>query len=141
MELPSNKVTIDEEIEGHFLNLYAMALSDLSVAPEELELLYSIGERRGVPGEHIEELLLNPERIEFDVPEDRLTRIEYLYDLALMIWSDGVVDPAEKKLLKKFCLKFGFRSKNVTQIAKFLLEEAKDETSINELLDTVEKNL
>lgn len=118
-----------------------MALSDLSVAPEELELLYSIAERRGVPSDHIKELLLKPQQIEFDVPEDTLTRVEYLYDLARMIWSDGVVEPAEKQLLEKFCLKFGFKSENVTEIVNFLLEESKEGTSIDVLLDTVEQNL
>lgn len=141
MSVNSQPTAINENLKTHFLNLYAIALSDLEVDPRELKLLYEFGEERGVPSEEIDALLLHPDEVQFQVPQDILKRVEYLYDFALLIWSDGVVAPDERQLLEKFCLKFGFATENVTQIADFLLEEAEVETPTQDVLSAVEATL
>jgi len=141
MATSDQSVPISETLRAHFLNLYAMALSDLDIDPRELKLLYEFGQERGVPREDIDALLLRPDEVQFEVPQDVLTRVEYLYEFAILIWSDGVVTSDERQLLEKFCLKFGFATENVTQIADYLLDEAEQQTPQGEVLVAVEASL
>ena len=55
-----------------------------------------------------------------------IEKIEYLYDLAIMIWADNVVTEDEINTLKKYCLKFGFLKENIVELAEFLLAKAKE---------------
>ena len=77
---------LDFKVKTHFLNLYAMALSDTSIDTMELDLLYRIGEEKGVSKEEIQKLLLHPNEVNFTIPYDVLEKIEYLYDFARLIW-------------------------------------------------------
>jgi len=128
-------------MQGHFLNLYAMALADLTLDPEELKLLFDFGKRRGIHRDQIEDLLLNPHRIDASVPTDVLNRVRCLYEFAQMIWSDGRVDPAEKALLERFCLAFEFEDDNVTEIVDYLLREAEQGTNVEDVLAAVRQTL
>ncbi len=132
---------IKSELKSHFLNLYSIALSDTEIDTTELEFLFQFGQERGVPKEEIEDLILHPDKIKFNIPADTLKKIEYLYDFAKMIWADGKVDEYEEVALKKFCLKFGFEKENIDALVKFLIEEAKKYTSNTEIIDIVQQNL
>lgn len=132
---------IDEKIKSHFLNLYAMALTDTQIDTKELELLYDMGMERGIPKDDIQEIILRPDLVKFSIPEETLDKMEYLYDFARMAWANGEVDDYERVALTKFCKKFGFLEENVDSIVEFLLEEAEKGTSKLDLLNTVKTNL
>lgn len=133
--------SIDPRLKSHFLNLYSIALSDTQIDTRELEFLFQFGEDRGISKEEIEEILLYPDKIKFEIPSETLRKIEYLYDFATMIWADDKVDEYEKIALEKFCLKFGFEKENIPALVDFLLEEAQKNTSKKELFQIVEQNL
>ena len=134
MSSPPLSAPVTDEIRDHFVFLYALALSDLHLDPTELLMLYEIGERRGVERDHIDALLLNPNRATPAVPEDVPTRIEYLYDFALMIQADGVVDDSESRMLARLCVMFGFDEANTDEITRFLLERAAGKASVADVL-------
>ncbi len=112
------------ETHNHFLALYGIALADFELHPNELCTLYAIGERRGVDREQIDAILLTPHEASPTIPEDPLDRVECLYDVALMIQADGVVEPRERRALKRMCAVFGFAEENVIGITDFLLDQA-----------------
>lgn len=130
-----------ENLKSHFLNLYSIALSDNHIDTIELELLYKFGEERGIKKEEIEEIILNPNKVKFIIPEDILTKVEYLYDFARMVWADTKIDEFEIKSLIRFCIKFGFEENNAEAITNFLIEEAKNETPKIDLFEKVKQNL
>lgn len=132
---------IDDELRSHFLNLYAMALTDTQIDTTELEMLFHMGEERGIPKDEIQSLVLNPDQVKFSIPSDILVKMEYLYDFARMAWANRVIDEYEEIALRKFCIKFGFEASNAPQIALFLIEEAKKGTSKQTLLELVKQNL
>ncbi len=118
-----------------------MALSDEEVDTKELEMLYRIGEERAVSREEIDHLLVHSADTEFISPGSVLEKIACLYDFALIAWADGKIDPAEKQLLQKFCIRFGFQEENIDTICQFLLDEAQQDTPKEKILSTVSKNL
>lgn len=136
-----SELIIDEELKSHFLNLYAMALTDTQIDTTELEMLFKMGEERGIDKEEIQKIILFPDQVRFSIPEDTLLKMEYLYDFARMAWANGDIDEYEEIALKKFCVKFGFEKENAPQIAKYLIEEVKKGTDKQALLEEVKQNL
>lgn len=132
--LPSPAAPLPDELRDHFMYLYALALSDLHLDPSELAALYDIGTRRGVERERIDGLLLNPNQAAPTVPEDVQTRVGYLYDFALMIQADGMVDESESRMLARLCGVFKFEEKNVDDIVSFLLERAAQAAPVDAVL-------
>jgi hypothetical protein len=132
---------LDHELKSHFLNLYFLALSDTQIDSQELEMLYKLGQERGIKKEEIERIILHPDSIKFTVPQDTITKIEYLYDYVTMILADGKIDEHEELTLKKFCTKFGFDEQNIPAIMQFLIEEAMNGTDKNLIIEQVKQTL
>lgn len=131
------KVNISTELKSHFLRLYQIAFSDDNFDVLELQMLYKFAEERGVEKEQLNEILLNPSQ-KSAIPESLENKIEYLYDLALMIWADSIVTEDEINTLKKYCLKFNFLEENIDGVCEFLLENAKAKISKQELIDKMQ---
>lgn len=134
-------MNLETTLKGHFLNLYHMALSDAEVDTTELEMLYKIGEEKGVTRLEIDEVVVRPDTIKFSPPESVLEKIESLYDFARIAWVDGKIDENEKRVMTMFCSKFGFEKENVPTIVRFLLDEAQKGTSKQEIFKIVSENL
>jgi len=128
-----DKLNISTELKSHFLRLYQMAFSDDNFDVLELKMLYNFAKERGLSRDQLNEILLNPSQ-ESIIPESLEEKIEYLYDLALMIWADNIITDDEINTLKKYCLKFKFLEENIDEICEFLLENAKSNVSKKELI-------
>lgn len=115
---------ITTELKSHFLRLYQMAFSDDNFDVLEMQMLYKFAEERGLTKEQLNEILLNPSH-DTSIPETLELRVEYLYDLAIMIWADEKVTDDEYATLKKYCKKFDFLDENISELADYLLECAK----------------
>ena len=131
------KLNISVGLKSHFLRLYQMAFADDNFDVLELKMLYKFAEERGLSKDQLNEILLNPSQESF-VPDSLEEKIEYLYDLALMIWADGIVTEDEINTLKKYCLKFQFLEENIDDICDFLLKNAKVKISLKELIAKME---
>jgi uncharacterized tellurite resistance protein B-like protein len=111
-----------------------MALTDDNFSPSELKMLYQFAKSRNIDKEELDEILLtHTDRI--IIPEKVETKIEYLYDLAKMIWADGIVTSEEEETLRKYCLQFGFLEENIDQLAQYLLENAEKEIPHEEIIN------
>lgn len=110
------------ELKSHFLRLYQMALSDDQFDVLELQMLYHFADERGIPKEELDKLFLNPVNTDFVVPEVLTTKIEYLYDLARIIWADGKVTDDELNMLRKYCRKFDFVEENINDLSDYLID-------------------
>jgi uncharacterized tellurite resistance protein B-like protein len=124
---------ITTELKSHFLRLYQIAFTDDNFHLLELEMLYKFAEERGLTKDQLDSILLNPS-IGATIPESLETRIEYLYDLSVMIWADGKVHDDEYNALKKYCKKFEFLDENIGAIADYLLKSVKDGLSKEEII-------
>lgn len=131
---------MNEDLKSHFLNLYAMALSDTQIDTVELETLYRIAQEKGVSKGDIDQLILNPDKVKFAIPELLDDKIVYLYDFAKVVLANGVVDPHERKTLEHFCHRFGFELENVATIAELLISFAQDDVAPAKLLSLIKEN-
>lgn len=132
---------MNEALQSHFLNLYAMALSDTQIATVELEILYKIGQEKGVEKSKIDQVILHPDKVKFSFPETLNEKVIYLYDFAKIVIADGIVDDNERKTLELFCNKFGFEEANISAIVEFLITSAKENVKSTYLLETINQNL
>ncbi len=99
-----------------------MALSDDQFNVLELQMLYHFADERGIPKEELDKLFLNPVSIEFAVPENLNTKIEYLYDLTRIIWADEKITDDELNMLRKYCRKFDFVEENINDLSDYLID-------------------
>lgn len=127
---------ITTELKSHFLRLYQMAFSDDNFDVLEMQMLYKFAAERGVSKEQLNEILLNPSH-ETSIPETLELRVEYLYDLAVMIWADKKVTDDEYLTLKKYCKKFDFLEENIGELADYLLDCAKKNMPKEELINNI----
>lgn len=127
---------ITTELKSHFLRLYQIACTDENFDVLEMKQLYKFAEQRGVDTEHLNNILINPVQ-RMEVPESIQRKIEYLYDLAIMIWADKKVTDDEYNLLKKYCGTFEFLPENITKICDYLIDCAKKETQLQDVLNSI----
>lgn len=112
-----------------------MILADGKVDQEEINSMYRIGrEYYGVQPEELNQLIISGDVV-FYKPEDATKRILYLYDLAQVATSDGVVTAAERMLLEKYAQKFDVEEEQVSPLINKLIECAEKGLSQKELLE------
>lgn len=127
---------INLELQSHFLRLYQMACADEQFDVLEMKQLYKFAEQRGLDTDHLHNLLVNPVH-KMEIPASLEKKIEYLYDLAIMIWADQQVTEDEYHLLKKYGKVFGFLEENIDQICDYLINCAKEDKPLEDVLDTI----
>lgn len=130
--MDNNQIT--ENLKAHFLRLYQMAICDDDFSALELKMLYRCAEERGISSKNLDEILLNPINLKSIVPKTIEEKVDYLYDLTVMIWADGVVSPNEYSAMQKYVLMFGFLEENVTAIVDYLIEAVKTGKNKHEIL-------
>ena len=130
---------IDNELQGHFLNLYMLALSDNNFDEKELETILQIGEEKGISQKAFEEIIIHPTAIKIQYPTKFLDKIRLLYDYTRVIWADNKVEEDEKISFLKFCNKFGFEAQESEELFIWLLELAKKEIPTNQIDNEIKK--
>lgn len=131
--METNQLT--ENLKAHFLRLYQMAICDDDFSPLELKMLYKTAEERGISSKNLDEILLNPINSKSLVPETIEEKVEYLFDLTVMIWADGVVTENELSALNKYVALFGFMEENVKDIADYFIEAVKQGKTKQDILN------
>lgn len=129
-------MNISSEVKGHFLRLYQMAITDGEFSKTELRMLYDFAEERNISKSELEHILTHTTG-KIDIPEKVESRIEYLHDLALMIWADGIVTEDERTTLEKYIRKFGFLEENISALADFFINNVKEGKTKSEVLNLI----
>lgn len=128
-------------LKTHFLNLYSMALADSSFTESELATFYQTADRHNISKAEVDQIILNPATVHFTVPGTIDEKIEYLYDYAKMIVSDGVIEDSEVAAFEKFCRKFEFQEENIPQIRELMIDAAKNGVETTEILAFVNQTV
>ncbi|WP_421938240.1 hypothetical protein [Pedobacter sp.] len=131
-------IQITEKLKAHFLRLYQMAICDNNFSELELKMLYRFAEERGITAQNLDKILLNPIDSKTMLPESLNEKIEYLYDLTLMIWADEQIDDNERSALEKYIQLFGFVDENIAGIADYFLEAVKLGKTKNEIINELQ---
>ncbi|MCU7614596.1 hypothetical protein N0B16_09130 [Chryseobacterium sp. GMJ5] len=130
--MENNQIT--ENLKAHFLRLYQMAICDDDFSTLELKMLYQCAEEKGISSKNLDEILVRPLNFKSLVPKTIGEKVDYLYDLTVMIWADGIVSPNEYSAMQKCVLMFGFLEENVTSIVDYLIEAVRNGKNKSEIL-------
>lgn len=136
--MSNQTIEISTELKSHFLRLYQIALSDENFSPLEMKQLYEFAKERNISEEELDQILTGPIG-NIIIPKSLNIRIEYLYDLAVMIWADKIITEDEEITLKKYIRKFEFLDENVDALSDYLLESAKQKKSKNLILNELKE--
>ncbi len=128
------KTEIPLQLKSHFLRLYQIALSDENFNHLEMQLLYKFAEDRNISASELDKILSGSVG-EVTIPKTLEERIEYLYDFAVMIWADEKITDDELQALKKYCKKFEFLDENIDGLTEYLLDSAKKNKTVKEILN------
>ena len=99
--------------KNHIKNLLALSKADGHMHEKELEMLYKIGNRYGLKDRQIAVLVESNEPYEVNVPDNFNDKMNVLYDLVLMVYADGVVEPKEIEFCHDVVKKFGMKPQMV----------------------------
>jgi uncharacterized membrane protein YebE (DUF533 family) len=105
--------------KNHIKNLLALAKADGTVHKKEQEMLFKIGKRYGLKDRQVQALIASDEKFTVNVPDNFHDKMNVLYDLMLMVWADGVIEPKEIAFCEDVVKKFGMKK----EIVKWLLDE------------------
>ncbi len=132
---------MDAREKNIFLGLYRMLLVDDEIHPAELGILYQIGkEKGGISEEEIQKAILTTGiNLSIDDLSDD-DRIEYLYNLSRIAVADGFIDVKEREMLQDTSKLLGFSEENVSEITKFLLDQARESKTFEEVLEIIKNS-
>ena len=123
------------------LDMFNLAIADGFLAPEELAVIYSKGSELGLEREHIDEIIKNPDSVSLADPESLVEAIMRLYDLGVVLLSDGVIDPREVSLLRSFARRFLIRDDLVDGVVNAVIAEVRGGISRDDLVNKLRQEI
>ncbi len=126
-----------DHLRQHFYHLYAIALADLSVSPDELEMLISFGNERGITHQEIQELLLSTVPFRSEIPNDSREKVRCLYDMCRLALADSILTKEERRVLERIILLFGYDESSISLLLDRLLQLAESKTDLDDVIEDV----
>ena len=102
----------------HFAAIVRVALSDGEMSPEEKAFLDRLANNLDISPELYESILENPSAFPVNPPSLYNARLERLYDIGRMIFSDHIEDEDEMRIMRRLGIGLGFNPANVDFINK-----------------------
>ena len=93
---------------NHFANLVNLAAIDGEIKPMEEKMLKRFSRKFDVSPEDYERILENPATFPVHAITSKTQRLEFLFDLLLIVYTDFKMDDAEEFLIKKYAVGLGF---------------------------------
>lgn len=121
--------------EGLFSNLVTLARVDGKIDVEEKRLLERVARRLSLTPEQAKDIMNHPEEFPMIPPSEKEERFERLIQFMQMIFIDGHVDDAERRLVGRFGIALGFSDDNVHTYSDAILEMLKAGHSNDEILN------
>lgn len=103
---------------SHFANMVRIAKSDKIITSEENDLLKKIAKRYNIGETEFKTIIKNPEKIPTIAHLDCEERIERLFDLIAMVFSDHKKADEEVWSLKRIVVGLGFPLQNIDKIVE-----------------------
>ncbi len=101
---------------AHFAAMATLAASDGEIHPEEKKLLDRFADKLDISPAEYKEVMKKENKYPIDPPTSMEKRLERLYDLFRIIFSDHDIDESEMQLLKKYALGLGFSHQSADKV-------------------------
>jgi uncharacterized tellurite resistance protein B-like protein len=103
---------------AHFAALATLASVDGEISTEEKVLLDRFASKLDITKAEYEEVLKKENKYPIDSTPDSEKRLERLYDLFKIIYSDHEIDDEERQLIKKYAIGLGFTGDQADKVIK-----------------------
>ncbi len=110
-----------------------LALADGSLDENEHDLLCAVGQKWGLTEAQANDVIRNPDRVKFILPNDPEERFHQLYELVVMMLSDGEITPEEMDLCVTLAAHMGFRPSVVKELVEKVVEGVKQQSAENKV--------
>lgn len=107
-----------ERNRDHFAAIVRVALSDGAINPQEKAFLDRLAKNLDISAEEYEEVLENPVNYPVNPPVLYDHRLERLFDLTRMVYTDHIADDDEMRIMMRLGVALGFTPGNVEFIVK-----------------------
>ncbi|WP_405379911.1 TerB family tellurite resistance protein [Maribacter sp. LLG6340-A2] len=101
---------------AHFAALATLASIDGEISAEEKALLDRFASKLDITKAEYEEVLKKENKYPIDSTPDSEKRLERLYDLFRIIYSDHTIDDEEMILIKKYAIGLGFTGEKADKV-------------------------
>jgi len=81
-----------------------------------LALLKRLARKLDVDNSEFEEILKTPNRYPINPPNNKFERLERIYDLFKIVYSDNHMDENEEKLVNKYAIGLGFNTNETERV-------------------------
>lgn len=125
--------------EDHFASIVRVAMSDGIINEAEKAFLDRLATRLDITETQYKEILKDYKSHPINAPHSYDTRLERLFDLARMVWSDHIEGPNQLVLLEKLCIGLGFNQDNVKYIADKALTLVHYEVNLEDFTEKMKK--
>lgn len=102
----------------HFASIVRVALSDGFINDKERAFLDRLAKNLDISDEDYEKIVENPSNYPINPPVFYDARLERLYDICKMVYSDHIADDDEMNLMIRLAIGLGFTPGNVEFIVK-----------------------
>lgn len=94
--------------KSHLRNLIELAKADGHLHPAEEKLIYKMGEKYGLKDRQVASLLRSGKKTDMQIPDSHEEKMDQLYDIVMMVYADGVVEPSEIEFCEEVVEQFGY---------------------------------
>lgn len=101
---------------AHFAALATLASIDGEISTEEKKLLDRFATKLDITESEYEEVFKKENKYPIDSTPDSEKRLERLYDLFRIVYSDHKIDDEERLLIKKYAIGLGFTGEKADAI-------------------------
>ncbi|WP_417363015.1 TerB family tellurite resistance protein [Galbibacter sp.] len=121
----------------HFAAIVRVAISDGGINAEEKAFLDRLADNLDISNELYLKVLENPTAFPVNPPVSYESRLERLYDIVRMIYSDHIEDEDEIRVLKRLAIGLGFRSDAIDIVTTKALELIHDGADFDAFSDGI----
>ncbi|MGO4918630.1 TerB family tellurite resistance protein [Maribacter sp. IgM3_T14_3] len=101
---------------AHFAALATLASIDGEISVEEKKLLDRFASKLDITESEYQEVLKKENKYPIDSTPDSERRLERLYDLFKIVYSDHEIDDEERVLIKKYAIGLGFTDEKADKV-------------------------
>ncbi|RKR14532.1 tellurite resistance protein TerB [Maribacter vaceletii] len=101
---------------AHFAAMATLAASDGVISDQEKTLLDRFANKLNISEEEYKEVMKPANKYPIEPPVNSEKRLERLYDLFRIIFSDHFIDDEEMVLLKKYAIGLGYSSEKANKL-------------------------
>ena len=121
--------------------MFKMAKSDARLTDQELQFVFDMAEKMGVPSGHVEGIYSNLSAYKLHPPKTERERMTILYQLLFMMKIDNNISEDENRFVHEVALKLGFRSEMIADMVKLMREHLTSSVPVDQMLDNIRKYL